>query len=196
MKRFPDQVFIEKALNGDTRAFGSLVENYQDYVFTIIYRIVKVREEAEEVAQDTFLKAFESLNTFRGDAKFSTWLFRIAYRKALDRIRKNKGAITFELVEEITGGESLKDFENGLESMLNEERSQKINECILKLPEQEAAIITLFYFEEQSIKEISQITGLTEDNIKVKLHRSRKLLFSLLEKYFDSAKILNHGKAI
>jgi RNA polymerase sigma factor (sigma-70 family) len=81
---------IEKVLQGDSTAFGQLVQKYQAFVFTIVIRIVKVREEAEEVAQDTFIKAYESLSSFRGDSKFSSWLYSIAYRKALDALRKNK----------------------------------------------------------------------------------------------------------
>ena len=85
-----DQYLIDKTLNGDTRAFGELVERYQAFVFTIALRIVKVREEAEEVAQDAFIKAFQSITSYRGESKFSSWLYSIAYRKALDAIRKNK----------------------------------------------------------------------------------------------------------
>ncbi|MDT0644408.1 RNA polymerase sigma factor [Zunongwangia sp. F363] len=195
MNQQPDQYFIEKAMHGDTRAFGVLVERYQDYIFTIVYRMLKVREEAEEVAQDVFLKAFEALPGFRGDAKFSSWLYRIAYRKTLDRIRKNSRFSTSELIEEITEDDTEK-LENGLEIMLQEERSEIIQNCILKLPEQESAIITLFYFEEQSVKEIAAITGLTQDNIKVKLYRSRKALFSLLKKYMQAEIPEENGKAI
>ncbi|MDT0678185.1 RNA polymerase sigma factor [Autumnicola musiva] len=192
MNRQTDQHFIDKARQGDTRAYGVLVERYQDYIFTIVYRMLKVREEAEEVAQDAFLKAFEALPGFRGEAKFSSWLYRIAYRKALDRIRK-KGISTSELIEEITEDDTTR-LESALEIMLQEERSEIIRNCILKLPEQESAIITLYYFEEQSVKEIAGVTGLTEENIKVKLYRSRKTLFSLLKKYMQAEIPGRNGK--
>ena len=190
-----DQFYIQKSLLGDTRAFGILVERYQDYIFTLVYRMVKSREEAEEIAQDTFLKAYEALAQFRGEAKLSTWLYRIAYRKSLDKLRQNKGNYSLELNEEITGCD-IEDIENGLEYMLQAEKTEIIRKCILQLPEQEAAIITLYYFEEQSVKEIREVTGLTEDNIKVKLYRSRKLLFSLLENYIGSTIPKKNGKAI
>ncbi len=182
-------------MQGDTRAYGALMERYQDFVFTIVYRMVKVREEAEEVSQDTFIKAFESLSTFRGDSKFSSWLYSIAYRKALDRIRKNSKYQTSELIEEITES-NFESIENALQYLQEEERKKIIQESILKLPEAEAAIITLYYFEEQSIKEIASITELSEDNIKIKLYRSRKKLFTLL-KHFVLPEITNsNGKAI
>jgi len=190
-----DQHLIDKTLKGDTRAFGELVERYQGFVFTIVIRIVKVREEAEEVAQDSFIKAFQSLESYRGESKFSSWLYSIAYRKALDALRKNKKHSSLELIEEITEGEC-STIENALSYLEDQERKEAIQECILQLPEQEAAIITLFYFEEQSIKEIAKITQLTEDNIKVKLYRSRKKLFTLLKQFVLPKYTESNGKAI
>lgn len=190
-----DQYLIDKVLNGNTNAFGELVDRYQNFVFTIAIRILKVSEEAEEVAQDSFIKAYDSLSTFRGESKFSTWLYRIVYHKSLDRIKMNRRHRTYEINEEITD-DTLDHIENGLEFMLSEERSDIIKKCIAQLPEEEAAIITLYYFEEQSVKEIAKVTDLTEDNIKIKLYRSRKKLFSLLEGYIKPEISNKNGKAI
>jgi len=190
-----DQHLVERALQGDTRAFGTLVEKYQDFIFTIALRVVKVREEAEEVAQDTFIKAFQSLSGYRGDAKFSSWLYSIAYRKALDSIRKNQKKRNIELVEEITEGE-INTIDNALHYMQEKEKKEVIQQCILQLPEQEAVIITLYYFDDQSVKEISAITQLSEDNIKIKLYRSRKKLFTLLKQFVVPEIANNNGKAI
>lgn len=195
MIKYTDQNLIDNILAGDTNSFGELVDRYQDFVFTIAIRILKNREEAEEVAQDSFIKAFDSLKSYRGEAKFSTWLYRIVYHKSLDRIKKNKRQQTFEIIEEITD-DSFDHIENGLEAMLSEERSEIINKCIGQLPEEEAAIISLYYFEEQSVKEIAQVTSLTEDNIKIKLYRSRKKLFSLLQSYIKPEIRERNGKAI
>lgn len=79
-----DQVYINKILNGDTNAFTVLVDRYKDLVFTLALRMVKNREEAEEVSQDTFIKVYNSLNRFKGDYKFSTWIYRVAYNTCLD----------------------------------------------------------------------------------------------------------------
>ena len=132
---------------------------------------------------------------FRGESKFSTWLYRIVYHKSLDRIKMNKRHRTYEINEEITD-DSLNHIENGLEFMLSEERSSIIKKCIAQLPAEEAAIISLYYFEEQSVKEIAKVTDLTEDNIKIKLYRSRKKLFSLLEGYIKPEISDRNGKAI
>jgi len=194
MTKNTDQYLVERTLEGDTPAFGELVDRYQNFVFTIAVRILKVTEEAEEVAQDSFIKAYNSLSGFRGESKFSTWLYRIVYHKSLDRIKMNKRHRTYEINEEITD-DSQNHIENGLEFMLSEERSSIIKKCIAQLPGEEAAIISLYYFEEQSVKEIAKVTDLTEDNIKVKLYRSRKKLFSLLEGYFKPEISDRNGKA-
>lgn len=186
---------IEKVLQGDSTAFGQLVQKYQAFVFTIVISIVKVREEAEEVAQDTFIKAYESLSSFRGDSKFSSWLYSIAYRKALDALRKNKKNNNLELIEEITEDDT-STIENALTYIEEKERKEVIQKCIKELPAQEAAIITFFYFEELSIKEISKITELSEDNVKVKLFRSRKKLFTLLKQFILPTYTERNGQAI
>ena len=195
MSTTTDQQLIDQTLNGDTRSFGVLVERYQNFVFTIVYRMVKVREEAEEVSQDSFIKAFESLSSYRGEAKFSSWLYSIAYRKALDALRKNKKYKASEIIDDITEGE-IDTIDNALHYLEESERKKTIQDCILKLSEDEAAIITLYYFEDQSVREIAGITTLSEDNIKVKLYRSRKKLFNLL-KHFVLPEITNiNGRAI
>jgi RNA polymerase sigma-70 factor (ECF subfamily) len=195
MKPSTDQYIIDLCLKGDTNSFKVLVERYQGFVYTIVFRMLKVREEAEEVAQDTFIKAFESLASYKGEAKFSSWLYSIAYRKALDAIRKNKKHRAGELIEEITEGE-VETISNALEYLQDEERKMAIQECILKLPEEEAAIISLYYFEEQSVREIAAITNLSEDNIKVKLFRSRKKLFTLLKHFILPELTKKNGRAI
>lgn len=188
-----DLYLIKRTLNGDTNAYGSLVKRHQDYIFNVVLKMLRNREEAEEVAQDAFIKAYNVLESFKGDAKFSTWLYKIAYRKALDRIKTNNRSRTLELVENLTEDTSAH-LETGLDILLLEEKQEIIKRCILRLPETEAAIVTLFYFEEQSVKEIAEITSLSEDNIKVKLFRSRKLLYSLLASYLKPEKIIKNGR--
>ena len=195
MNQNTDQYYITKTLQGNTHAYSYLVERYQNFVYTIVIRMVKVREEAEEVAQDTFIKAYQSLSSFRAEAKFSTWLYSIAYRKALDRIRKNKNLITSELIEEITESK-FESIENGLHYLEEKEKREIIKNSILQLKEQEAAIITFYYFEDQSVKEIAEITQLSEDNVKIKLHRSRKKLFSLLKSHVLPEITNSNGKAV
>ncbi|WP_378177061.1 RNA polymerase sigma factor [Aquimarina sp. SS2-1] len=195
MNHQSDQYYIKQVLEGDTNAFSILVQRYQSMVYTVVYRMLRNKEEAEEVAQDTFVKAYKSLVNYRGEAKFSTWLYTIAYRKSLDAIKKNKRYIVTELIEEITEGE-IGMVQDALSYLQEKERKQVVAESILKLPEEEAAIITLYYFEEKSIKEIKDIVGLTEDNIKIKLYRSRKKLYSILKCHVSPEINTNNGRAI
>lgn len=190
-----DQYYITQTLQGNTQAYANLVTKYQNYVFTILIRMLKNREEAEEVAQDTFVKAFEALSTFRGESKFSSWLYSIAYRKALDTIRKNKRFKTTECIEEYAKID-FRETENALTYIEDKERKDFIENCIMQLPEDNAAIITLYYFDELSVKEIAVITKLTEDNIKIKLYRSRKKLFTLLKEYIQPEIANTNEKAI
>ena len=83
-----DDVFINKILDGDSSAFAVLVDRYKDLVYTLAIRMVKNKEEAEEVAQDTFIKVYKSLAKFKGDSKFSTWIYKVAYNTCLDRLKK------------------------------------------------------------------------------------------------------------
>ncbi|MFD2565347.1 RNA polymerase sigma factor [Aquimarina rubra] len=195
MNHQSDQYYIKQVLEGDTNAFSVLVERYQSMVYTVAYRMIRNKEEAEEVAQDAFVKAYKSLVNYRGEAKFSTWLYTIVYRKSLDRIKKNKRFIATELIEEISEGE-VGIINDALSYLQDKERKQVISDSILKLPEEEAAIITLYYFEEKSVKEIKEIVGLTDDNIKIKLYRSRKKLYSILKNHVLPEINTNNGRAI
>ncbi len=195
MNHQSDQYYINQVLEGQINAFSILVERYQALVYTVVYRMVKNKEQAEEVAQDSFIKAYESLSKYRGDAKFSTWLYTIAYRKSLDVIKANKRMITSELIEDIHEGE-IELVNDALSYLQAKERKEVISNSIMKLPEEDAAIITLYYFEEKSVKEIVEIVGLTIDNVKIKLHRSRKKLYSILQHHILPEISSKNGRAI
>ncbi|GAA0726547.1 RNA polymerase sigma factor [Aquimarina litoralis] len=195
MNHQSDQYYINQVLEGDANSYGILVQRYQSLVYTVVYRMVKNKEEAEEIAQDTFVKAYQSLVNYRGESKFSTWLYTIAYRKSLDAIKVKKRFVSTELIEEISEGE-IGMVNDALNYLQTKERKKIIADSILKLPEEEAAIVTLYYFEEKSVKEIKEIVGLTEENIKIKLYRSRKKLYSVLRHYVSPEMNTRNGRAI
>ena len=174
-----DQPLIDAILAGDTQSFSVLVDRYKDLVFTLALRMVKHREEAEEVSQDTFIKVFRSLNRFKGDSKFSTWIYRVAYNTCLDRLKKHKREQQVVAIDEYTEHQ-VKTIDNALDAMEKEERKQAVQSCLQLLPSDDSALLTLFYFEELSLEEIADIVGLTANNVKVKLFRSRKKLTSIL----------------
>ena len=185
-----DQLYINKVINGDANAFAYLVDNYKNMVFSLAFKMTKNREEAEEVSQDTFIKAYRSLSKFKGDSKFSTWLYRIAYHACLDSIKKNKNHNQSFEINDITYNQ-IKSVDNILEGIERKERAKIMDECLLKLPEEERSIIWMFYYDELSLKEIMEITLLSEANLKVKLHRARKKMLTIVEENIEP-EIINH----
>ena len=180
-----DQVYIDKILDGDANAFSVLVDRYKDLVFTLAIRMMKNREEAEEVAQDTFIKTYKSLPKFKGDSKFSTWIYRVAYNTCLDRIKKNKRQQNTVTIDEYTEHQ-VKTIDNALDAIEAKERTAAIKACIDLLPSDDSFLLTLYYYEEQSLEEISKIIGLKPNNVKVKLFRSRKKLATILKERLDN----------
>ncbi len=177
MVSLDDNIYIQQVLDGESSSYTHLVDKYKTMVFTIVLRVISDREDAEEIAQDVFIKAYHKLHSFKGDSKFSTWLYTIAYRTAITKTRVKK----LDTVNE----EFLLDTEEelpDLDQLQLEERKQFVRDAIQSLPNLDAVIVTLFYMEGCSINEICQITELKESNVKVKLHRSRKALKVKLEK--------------
>ena len=174
-----DQPLIDAILAGDTQSFNVIVDRYKDLVFTLALRILKHREEAEEASQDTFIKVFRSLNRFKGDSKLSTWIYKVAYFTCLDRLKKQKREQHIVAIDEFTEHQ-VKTIDNALDMMEKEERKVAIQDCLQLLPSNDVALLTLFYFEELSLEEIAKIVDLTANNVKVKLHRSRKKLASIV----------------
>ena len=175
-----DIVEIEMILSGDDKAYSSLVHRYKDFVFTVVLRMIKNREDAEELTQDVFVKAFEKLSTYRGDSKFSTWLYTIAYRKALDKIKGNIKNISLDDIDSIDKDDFIS-FKDGLSFLEEKEREILIKNSIDELPPIMASVIMFYYYEELSIKEIAEITQLSNENVRIKLFRGRKKLFNILQ---------------
>jgi len=188
-----DQLYINKVINGDASAFAYLVDTYKNMVFSLAYKMTKNKEEAEEVSQDTFIKAFKNLSNFKGDSKFSTWLYRICYHTTLDAIKKNKkNNYTFE-INEVTYNQ-IQSVETILQGIERKERSVIMDKCLMKLPDEERSILWMFYYDELSLKEIIEVTNLSEANLKVKLHRARKKLLTIVEKNIEPEMIENYGR--
>jgi RNA polymerase sigma-70 factor (ECF subfamily) len=180
-----DQVYIQAILEGDTNAFTVLVDSYKDLVYTLALRMMKHTEEAEEAAQDTFVKAYKSLNKFKGDSKFSTWIYRVAYNTCLDRLKKNKRQQYTVEINEYTEHQ-VKTLDNALDQIEAKEKEQTIQDCLALLPSEDSFLLTLYYFEELSLEEIGKIVSLKPNNVKVKLFRSRKKLATILKRKLDN----------
>lgn len=177
LSKLSDKELISLIVKNHPRAMSCIVDRYKGMVFTLSYRIIKNQLDAEEAAQDTFVKAFNALSTFRFDCKFSTWLYRICYNNAISKSRVYKLVqvdieTRFDVPSETT---------SALDSLSANDRTKYLSKAMEMLDPDESAILTLFYAEGNNINEIVTITGLTESNIKVKLHRGRKKLYTHLE---------------
>jgi RNA polymerase sigma factor (sigma-70 family) len=179
-----DNEIISKVLSGDHQAYAGLVTRYQNYVFTLTLRMVKNREDAEEVAQDVFIKAYKYLSDFRGASKFTTWLYTIVNNTCISFLRKKKLEIHSLDNEKVFEAADSQD--SGLRANIIEQKSKMamVSNAIAMLNPDDAAIITLFYKGEQSLEEIAQILGLEANTAKVRLHRARIRLKEKMETYF------------
>jgi RNA polymerase sigma-70 factor (ECF subfamily) len=175
-----DNFYLEQIKQGNTNAYAMLINKHKTMAFNVALRITHNREDAEEVIQDAFLKVYYSIKDFEGKSKFTTWLFRIVYNQAISKIRKktiDQHTLDEEIIDNFTAGE----ISNGLTYLKAEEQTKYINLALAKLTEEDSTIVTLFYLNESSVEEVSEITGLSEANVKVKLHRSRKKLYDELK---------------
>ena len=179
--KYSDTELINKVLGGDKAAYADLMKLHQRFVFTLALRFTKNREDAEEIAQDCFVKAYRSLNTFRNTSKFSTWLYSIAYTTAMTFLRKKRLDVQSFDAEGV-----LPKVENRVSDLNADEVEHKskmvfVNKAIDQLLPDDAAVITLFYQGEQSLEEIGQALGMEVNTVKVKLHRARHRLKEKIE---------------
>ena len=191
MTNIDDQHYINLVIKGDTNAFAVLVDQYKHMVFTLALKMVKSREEAEEVAQDSFLKAYRALAKYNADAKFSTWLYKIAYNTCLDRIRKNNREQYTVAIDEYTE-QQVRSLDNILGRIEENERRQMIQDCLNLLPGEDGFLLTLYYFEGQPVKEIAKIMNINANHVKIKLYRSRKKLTAVLKGKLENEMIENY----
>ena len=182
-----DTEIIKKILQGEQALFAQLVQRYQRYVFTLVNRFTSNREDAEEISQDIFVKAYRSLADFRGEAKFSTWLYTVVRTSCITFLRK-KQLDTISLDNERTLVQ-LENKESGFNANIVEQKSRHamLNAAIRLLSPDDSQILTLFYKGEQSLEEIGRIMGLEPNTVKVKLHRARNRLKDKMEKHFSYA---------
>lgn len=180
-----DTEIIKRILQGDQAIFATLVQRYQQYVFTLVLRFTDNREDAEEISQDVFVKAYRSLADFRGDSKFSTWLYTVVRTSCITFLRKKK-LDTTSIDNERTFLQ-LENKESGFNANSIEQKSRHamVNEAIRLLSPDDSQLITLFYKGEQSLEEIGRIMRLEPNTVKVKLHRARNRLREKLEKHFS-----------
>jgi RNA polymerase sigma-70 factor (ECF subfamily) len=179
-----DSELISRVLRGEQQLYAELVKRYQNFVFTIALRYTPVREDAEEIAQDTFVKAYKALKDFRGDSKFSTWLYSIVNSTSITFLRKKKletHSLDQEHVFESADNQVSDQRANQVEQ---KSRVAMVSKAINLLSPDDAKLITLFYKAEQSLDEIAHILNMETNTVKVKLHRARQRLKEKMETHF------------
>jgi RNA polymerase sigma-70 factor (ECF subfamily) len=183
MTNDPDLPTIDKVLAGEQSAYADLVNRYKGYAYTIAYKVVQNRVEAEEVAQDAFVKAYHHLKSFQRESKFSTWLYRIVFNTAISYRRKSRP--DFRSIESTTISER----HEGEDRLERADKRKFIDQAISRLNQADRTALTLFYLEEFSLEEIADITGMQSNTAKVRIHRARQRLADELKAILKSEAI-------
>jgi len=172
---------IEQVLQGKVNAFSYLVDRHKDKAFNLAFRICGNREEAEEIAQDAFVKAYRSLKDFKMKSSFATWLYRIVYNTAISLVRsRRKGVLALEEFPADTV--DFLSFNKNEDEAIDDYRNSLVNFALQKISEEERGLITLYYYNDLDTEEISKITGINKPNIKVKLFRARQRISEIIKK--------------
>ena len=176
-----DQELIAEVINGNSKAYADLVNRHQRFVVTLAFRFAKNREDAEEIAQDCFVKAYRALGTFKQTSKFTTWLYTITYTTAMSFLRKRQ--LDTQSIDDSEAVLQLPNTNASYQANLAEQKSVNgyLNIAINRLLPDDAAIITLFYLGEQSLEEIGVTLNMEANTVKVKLHRARARLKEKME---------------
>jgi len=179
-----DGELIARVLAGNEAAYTVLVERHSDLVYAIVSRIVANEADADDVAQETFVRAYHALGRFRGDSKFSSWLYRIAVNRSLTHLKRKKRRAA--AVDPDSGSRA--EIESTLgrppgspdELVIAQEQSERVRAAVSELPPRYRMVVTLFYLEEKSYKEVAEILGIPMGTLKTHLHRARALLRDIL----------------
>jgi len=186
-----EQILIEKLKQGDEAAFRQVVETWQNMVYNTAIGILQNAEDAEDVAQEVFVQAFESIKTFKAESKFSTWLYRITISKSLDHLRRKKRKKRFAYVQSLFGADNQTiiekpDFHHPGVILDNKERASVLFKAIDRLPENQKTAFTLHKLEGLSYKEISEVMKTTLSSVESLMHRAKNNLKKWLAEHYES----------
>ena len=187
-----DEELIQRVCAGEIKQFALLMERYQNKAFTLAIRYLKNREDAEEVTQDAFVRAFRALKKFQGSSKFGTWLYRIVYNVCMTKLSARKNI--FQSLDESNDDDETPR-ELAIEPTMvdtNYEQAEMkalVRASVEKLPEHYKLILTLFYLEELRYEEICELTGLPIGTVKTQLFRARVMLQKIMSKELSREEI-------
>ena len=184
-----DWAIVQRVQNGEVSAFNQLVQKYRQPLFSTIYNMTGNREDATDIAQEVFIKAFQSIKRFRGQASFYTWLYRIAVNSSITFIKRAKKQrfINYETIDEaLVSSEILEYFTAKTKTekgALLKELQEKLNEALQKLSPKHRIVVILHEVEGMSHKEIADITKTSEGTVRSRLHYAKKMLQAFLQEY-------------
>jgi RNA polymerase sigma-70 factor (ECF subfamily) len=187
-----DLLVVRQVQAGDVAAFDKLIVKYRERLFGVVYNLTANREDAADLTQDSFIKAFQSINRFQGNCSFFTWLYKIAVNTTLSHLRKNKMRSFFSLEKLNEEGsaaeviEKLTDKNGADRDAYLRELQEKLNEALLKLSIAHRTVITLFEIDGLSHGEIAEIMGCSEGTVRSRLHYAKQVLQGELSKYIRS----------
>ncbi|MGI9429000.1 MAG: RNA polymerase sigma factor [Bythopirellula sp.] len=168
-----DTQLVQAALDGDKESFGQLVQRYQDRVFNTLVRVLGSRDDARDILQDAFVQAFVKLDSFRGEAKFYTWLYRIAMNLALSHRRRRRPTESLDAAKENVGEEPVAQQPAAAQDLIEQERAQLLQQALLKLNDEHRQILVLRELEDCSYETISTILELPVGTVRSRLFRAR-----------------------
>ena len=182
-----EQELIQGLQQNDERAFRFLVDTYQDRVYNTAFGIVQNSADAEDVAQEVFIQVFRSINSFKGESKLSTWLYRIATTRSLDLLRSRKSKKRFGFIQRLLGENNepiheIPDFQHPGVALEKKESAAKLLKAIQQLPDQQKTAFTLHKMEGLSYQEVSEVMETTIPAVESLMHRAKQNLRKILEK--------------
>lgn len=180
MTKAEEQIIIARIKRGEQALYAELVGCYSELIFPVICRIVGNRDDAQEICQDVFVKAYFALGSYRGGSSFSTWIYRIAYNAAISKVRK-KEKMRYADDETLFSRVTDEDFADMMNYTDNHAMLALLDNALESLTSEDRFLVLMFYKEEKSIEELSEITSISQSNVKVRLHRIRKRLARLIQ---------------
>lgn len=180
-----ENLYLQKVLEGDISKFSYFIEKYKDMAFSIAFRIINNREDAEEIVQDSFLRAFKSLKKFRFDSKFSTWFYRIVVNNSLSKLKREKQDTRNIDIDKVPDS-IIENVESVYKCLIQADQQKFITYALSELCIEDRLLLTLYYLNENSIEEIAEITNISQATLKMKIHRARKKMYIVLEERLKS----------
>jgi RNA polymerase sigma-70 factor (ECF subfamily) len=190
---YSDELIVSKIIEGEVELFEIIVQRYNQRLFRIIRGYVSNKEDAEDAMQSAYLKVFENLTQFRGEAQFSTWLIRIAINEALKKLKSEKNTTDFSVTDHQNGDQTI----NGNESytpeakVIEEDMNKHLENAIDTLPPKYRSVLIMREIEQLSTKETAEVLEISRANVKVRLHRAKKMLREELTEMLDDIDLLS-----